>query len=384
MSYPLEGIRVLDMSRVLAGPFATRMLCDLGADVVKVEPPEGDTTRLWGRDIGGNPGYYHQQNVGKRNICIDLGQPRGPELVKALAARADAVVENFRPGVMARYGISYDALRQVNPALVMLSISGFGQDGPEAKRAAYAPIIHAESGLIARQAELSHAGPADLVVSMADTNAGLHGLVALLSALLMRQRTGLGQHIDMAMIDATLVTDDGLQYALEDSKDTGVLPNDFWDTAAGPILLSMDFRGIWKLFASNYGVQDPSPPGATVAEKAAMRRDAIRAFLRTLPDRESVIAVFNRLNIAWADVRSTANIRTQPTVLHRGSITDIDDRAGGTRPIVQSPYRFSNAQSGIRGLAPWKGEHNDAVLRDWLGAEGSDADYWRPALVPLE
>ena len=129
MAYPLEDLRVLDLSRVLAGPFAGRMLADLGADVVKVEPPDGDVTRLWGADIGGNPGYYHQQNVGKRNISIDLGKPRGAELVKALAAKADIVVENFRPGVAMRLGVGYEALRGSNPAIVMLSISGSGRRG---------------------------------------------------------------------------------------------------------------------------------------------------------------------------------------------------------------------------------------------------------------
>src|SRR5215210_2139206 len=129
MSYPLGHLRVLDLSRVLAGPFAGRMLADLGADVVKVEPPAGDVTRLWGADIGGNPGYYHQQNVGKRNISIDLGNPRGAELIIALAAQADIILENFRPGVATRLGVGYEALRKRNPAIVMLSISGFGQTG---------------------------------------------------------------------------------------------------------------------------------------------------------------------------------------------------------------------------------------------------------------
>ena len=152
MSYPLEGLRVLDMSRVLAGPFAGRMFADLGADVVKLEPPDGDTTRLWGADIGGNPGYYHQQNTGKRNVSIDRTKPRAAELVKALAAKSDIVIENFRPGVAGRLGVGYAALSEANPRLVMLSISGFGQEGPEAQRAAFAPVIHAEAGLIDRQA----------------------------------------------------------------------------------------------------------------------------------------------------------------------------------------------------------------------------------------
>ena len=131
---PLAGLKVLDFSRVLAGPFAGRMLCDLGADVVKIEPPEGDVTRLWGKVVGGIPGYFHQQNAGKRNICLDLRAPGARELVFELVAHADILVENFRPDVMPRLGLGYETLRAINPRLIMLSISGFGQGGPESRR----------------------------------------------------------------------------------------------------------------------------------------------------------------------------------------------------------------------------------------------------------
>ena len=384
MSYPLEGIRVLDMSRVLAGPFAGRMLCDLGADVVKVEPPDGDVTRSWGADIGGSPGYYHQQNVGKRNICVNLAASDGPGLIKALAAHADVLIENFRPGIMARYGIGYPVLRALNPRLVMLSISGFGQGGPESERAAYAPIIHAESGLIARQTRWGKGIPSDIAVSMADTNAGLHGLVAVLSALLMRARTGTGQHIDMAMIDATLVTDDALHFGLEDSEHTKLLPSEVWETPAGSVLISADFRHLWKLLTGVFGLEDPSPASAPFEEKVEQRRAIAQAYFRELPDEPAFVAVMNRMNTAWGRVRESADIREQPTVKHRATIIDVDDRAGGLRPVVQSPYRFSDAESGVQGPAPWKGEHNASVLRDWLGLGDGDIDRWRGAMVGPE
>ena len=147
---PLAGLKVLDLSRVLAGPFAGRMLCDLGADVVKIEPPEGDITRLWGKVVGGIPGYYHQQNAGKRDICLNLQAPGARELVLELVRQADILVENFRPDVMPRLGLGYDVLKAANPRLIMLSISGFGQGGPESRRPAYAPIVHAEVGLLHR------------------------------------------------------------------------------------------------------------------------------------------------------------------------------------------------------------------------------------------
>jgi crotonobetainyl-CoA:carnitine CoA-transferase CaiB-like acyl-CoA transferase len=383
MAYPLENLRVLDMSRVLAGPFAGRMLSDLGADVVKVEPPDGDVTRLWGAQVGGNPGYYHQQNAGKRNICIDLGVPQGRELVQALAATADFVIENFRPGVAARLGVGYGQLSAGNPRVVMLSISGFGQDGPEAQRAAFAPVIHAESGLIARQARLSGNPPYDLPASFADTNAALHGLVAVLSALLMRERTGLGQHIDMSMMDATVATDDCMQYSLEDAEATRVLPSEVWTVGDGSqLIISADFRHIWNHFSDEGSLADPAPPGATVAEKSRLRKQLVRDYIGALPDSAALTAILDRRNIAWGGVRTAEEIESQPTVRHRQAVTRVDDRAGGTRPIVQSPYRFSNAESGVRGPAPWKGEHNAEVLEEWLGIEDPASAPWANALVP--
>lgn len=378
--YPLANLRVLDMSRVLAGPFAGRMLSDLGADVVKVEPPDGDVTRTWGKHVGGVPGYYHQQNVGKRNICIDLREPRGVELVKALAAKADLAIENFRPGVADRLGVGYAALSAVNPRLVMLSISGFGQGGPESQRAAYAAVIHAESGLINRQSREGGDPPRDIAMSLADTYSGLHGLVGLLSALWMRERTGVGQHIDIAMIDALLGTDDFLHFALEQSWETKALPNEIWETAAGPILISADFRHIWRSLVASYGLDDPAAADAPVTEKNALRRGAARAFFHQLPDEAAVIAALDRMNLAWGEVRTSESVREQPTVRHRGTLTTVDDRAGGRREVVQSPYRFSAAKSGVRAGAPHRGEHNVEILRDWLEATDADLAYWAPAV----
>ena len=365
---PLAGLKVLDFSRVLAGPFAGRMLCDLGADVVKIEPPEGDITRLWGRVVGGIPGYYHQQNAGKRNICLDLRADGARDLVLDLVPHADILIENFRPDVMPRLGLGYDVLKAVNPRLIMLSISGFGQGGPESRRPAYAPIIHAEAGLLRRGARRAQSGEVQqLPLSLADTNAALHGLVATLAAVILRERTGQGQHIDIAMIDATLVTDDQVHYELEDSEDTMGLPNDVWDTGAGPILIAADFRHLWRRLAGDLGVQDPAGPDAVLDDKIRLRRSAVATFLATLGDWDAVEAAMARMNIAWGQVRAGADLADQPTIKARGAIAQIDDRAGGTRPIPQSPYRFSEAKSEVRGPAPHRGEHNAEVLGEWLG-----------------
>jgi len=366
-NYPLHGLRVLDFSRVLAGPFAGRMLSDLGADVVKIEPPDGDVTRLWGRDIAGLPGYYHQQNAGKRNICMDLRAPGAVDLVKDLVAKADIVIENYRPDVMPRLGLGYDTLKAVNPALIMLSISGFGQGGPESHRPAYAPIIHAEAGLMQRQANRGDIAVTDLPLSVADTNASLHGLVGLLSAVIMRQRTGKGQHIDIAMIDATFATDDQVHYAMEDSEDTAALPNDVWSTGAGPILLSADFRFLWVQLTKIMGVNDPTSKDTPLPEKIAIRRGIVAEYMFALKDWTQVEDAMHAMNLAWGKVREPANVMEQPTLVARGAIVQMDDRAGGKRPLTQSPYRFSDASSGVRGPAPHRGEHNEEVLRQWLG-----------------
>jgi crotonobetainyl-CoA:carnitine CoA-transferase CaiB-like acyl-CoA transferase len=364
--YPLEGLKVLDFSRVLAGPFAGRMLSDLGAEVVKVEPPEGDSSRLWGRMTAGVSGYFNMVNAGKRSIAIDLRAPGAQELVLALAKQADVLVENFRPDVMPRLGIGYETLAAANPKLIMLSISGFGRDGPESQRPAYAPIVHAELGLIDRTARQKGV-QLDLPLSVADTNAGLHGLVALLSAVIMRARTGLGQHIDMAMMDATLMCDDQLHFEIEDAEATRNLPPDMWETGAGPILVSVDFRWLWKLLTSGFGLVDPSTPEMEIETKISARRAAVAAFMGGLATWTDVEAAMAKMNLAWGRIRTGKALRDQPTLAHRQSIVDVDDRAGGTRPIVQSPYRFSQAVSGVRGGAPHKGEHTDEILRGWLG-----------------
>ena len=372
--YPLSELKVLDFSRVLAGPFAGRMLCDLGADVVKVEPPDGDVTRLWGRVVGGVPGYYHQQNAGKRNICIDLRAAGARELVLELVASADVLIENYRPDVMPRLGLGYDALRAVNPRLVMLSISGFGQGGPESHRPAYAPIVHAELGLMHRAVRRGNIPYRDMPLSVADTNAALHGLVGLLAAVILRARTGLGQHIDMAMIDATLVTDDQLQYELDDSEHTGPLPIDTWETAVGPVLVSADFRYFWQQLNTQAGLADPTTPDMDRDSRIAARRETVRQFMQTLSSWPDVENLMGRMKLAWGRVRAGATLQEQPTIQFRRSIVDINDRAGGTRHITQSPYRFSAAKSGVRGPAPHRGEHNGEVLAQWLGKSAAAVD----------
>ena len=372
---PLSGLRVLDLSRVLAGPFVGRMLSDLGADVVKVEPPEGDVTRKWGKSIGGLSGFFTQQNVGKRDLCIDLRADGGPALIRRLAVAADALVENFRPGVMEQYGLSYAALSQLNPRLCMLSVSGFGQTGPEARRPAYASVVHAESGLLRRQADANGTQPIDLRISLADSAAALHGTVGLLSALLMRERNGRGQHVDISMLESMLATDDYAHLSLDGVPERdGVVVNEVWEVVGGALVLAGDFRWVWQRLHAVFALRDPTPSGATIAEKSAHRHAAVAAFLATYTDRAQLLAALDKAGLAFGEVKTSAAALRTPTLAARGAVAQIDDRAGGTRQVIQSPYHFSDATSGARSVAPHRGEHNREVLRDWLAMDDSDID----------
>jgi len=365
--YPLEGIRVLDFSRVVSGPFAARLLADLGADVVKIEPPGGDGTRTHGRKVRGISGFFNQQNAGKRNISLNLRADGAVALVEKLVAVADIVIENYRPGVMQRLGIDFSTLSKINPQLIMLSISGFGQSGPESTRPSYAPVVHAELGLMHRLAERNQIAPADLPLSVADTNASLHGLVGILAALHMRDQRGFGQHIDMSMMDATFATDDRAHFELEGQPDS--LPvNPVLDLPFGRVLIAADpeMKLVFKKLVRRGLIKDPTPANADLETKIVARRNIIDQTFQACKTLEQFSDLMDTLDMPWGEVRDPRNLPQQTTLAHRKMLLQVDDRAGGTRPMADSPYRFSQARSGVRGPSAHLGEHNAAVLKDWL------------------
>lgn len=376
---PLDGVRVLDLSRVFAGPIAGRTLSDLGADVVKVEPPDGDVTRLWGRKTAGLSTYFTQQNCGKRNVCVDLNASDGPELVARLAEQSDVVIENFRPGVLAKFGLDWAALSARKPSLIMLSISGFGQEGPESQRAAYASIIHAESGIL--PAAVGDEMPLDLDLSAADVLSGLHGVIAVLASLRTRDATGIGQHIDMAMIDAMTFSADIVINSLDGARRKEAINGEVWRTVDGPKMVTGGLRWIWHQLSATAGLRDPTPSDADISEKIASRRKLITDFLCGLPERAAVIAAFDAANLAWADVRECGEVLESPTLVHRKTVVEIDDRAGGTRKVIRNPYRMSATDLSDIGTAAFRGEHNAEVLDEWLatsteGIEALSVDEW--------
>lgn len=377
MQYPLDGIRVLDFSRIVAGPFAGRLLTDLGADVVKIEPPEGDDTRIQGRKVRGISGYFNQQNAGKRDICLDLRAPGAVELVKDLVAAADIVIENYRPDVMRRLGIDYNTLKSVNPGLIMLSITGFGQQGPESNRPSYAPVVHAELGLMHRLGERNQTAPGDLSLSVADTNASLHGVISVLAALRLRDQTGVGQHIDMSMMDATFATDDRNHFEMESEPDS-IVVGPILDLPCGRVYIASDpeMKLVFKKLVKRGVIEDPTPPGADLDTKIARRREAIDARLQQCTTLAQFSDLMDILDIPWGEVRDPRRLDAQATLKHRGMLVQMDDRNGGTRPMADSPYRFSQARSGVRGPAPHRGEHNREVLKDWLNMSDADIEAW--------
>ena len=364
---PLEDLRVVDLSRFIAGPFAGRLLADLGADVIKVEPPAGDVTRLFGVVRNGLSGLYVQQNAGKRNVCIDLKAEGGVELVRALAREADVMIENFRPGVLDRAGLGWEQLSAVNPRLILLSITGFGQTGPEAQRQAYAPIIHAESGWIGRRGEMLGEEPRDSVVSFADSITALHGLVGLLAALQLRNRTGSGQHLDVAMLDSWLATDDYIHYLLDGAPQPVYQGGEVFEAPGGPLMLNRTLPHVWRLLKTTYSLRSEEPADADQPTKVRCRREAVVGWMRSFSDRDALKQALEKADLAWGEVRTSANLLDSPTVAARGIAACVDDGEGGTRLVVQSPYRFSAAVSGVRARAPRMGEHNAEVLQEWLG-----------------
>ena len=371
---PLAGVRVLDLSRFIAGPFAGRLLADLGADVVKVEPPSGDVTRLFGVVRNGLSGLYLQQNAGKRNVSIDLKQPGAVELVAQLATHADVVIENFRPGVLAKLGLAYEALAATNPRLVMLSISGFGQSGPESNRQAYAPIIHAESGWVGRIGEMQGAPLRDSVMSFADSIAALHGLVALLSALYLRAQNGQGQHLDIAMLDAWIATDDYVHYLLDGAAKPVYQGGEVWNAPGGPLMLNRTLPHVWKLLRETHGLCADEPVAADRATKERVRREAVQRWIDGHETRDALKAALEKADLAWGEVRTSQNLLDSPTVAARGVAALVTDGANGERLVAQSPYRFSNAESGVRGGAPHRGEHNAEVLAEWVGLSAAEIE----------
>lgn len=348
--FALHGLRVVDLSRAVSGPYAGRILADLGAEVVKVISPDGDVADEFGRRQGDHSGLYVQMNAGKKAIPLDVQTPEGLAAARRLIENADVVIENFRPGVMDRLGLGYDALSAPNPALVMLSISGFGATGPEADRRAYAPVIHAEAGLILRNTVNADPTPPDLPVALADTLAALHGVIAVLAALRLRVTTGSGQHIDMSMLEAVIASDDHAHHAIEGDARTMPSRGLTWAAPGGPILIALEMGATWVRLSRTFGLSDTDETrNAPQPEKFAARAALLADWIQGFPTRDDLIAALDVAKIGWADPRSSGELMNQKSFVARPPYAEVSDGAGGSRRVVRMPYRFDQAAGAEPG-----------------------------------
>jgi CoA:oxalate CoA-transferase len=356
---PLPPWRVLDMSQAISGPYAARILSDLGADVLRLEGPRTDITDLFGVVADGRAGMYAQMNAGKRNIGIDLAAAGAADLLRDLAAQADVLIENFRPGVMERLGLGYDRLSAANKQLIMLSVSGFGASGPDAGRRALAPVIHAESGLLARQAELDDRDPADLPLALADTLTGLHAAIAVLAALHQRGVTGRGQRIGLSMLAAVAASDDHAHAAIDGSAEPYSSRGTIWQAPGGPLLIAAPPKHAWVMLSRRGLITDPAPPACDLDTKVRLRQQAIQDWMLTFAHRGDLIAELEGAGVAWAELSDSTDVFANGS--HAVAVP------GTERRVVAMPYDFSAASASVRRAIARRGEHNTEALTEWLG-----------------
>ncbi len=367
---PLAGVRVLDLSRIVSGPMCGRILADLGADVVKIEPPTLDTTRMV---APGSPGtYFAQMNAGKRNVCVDLKHPQGAQLVADLAARADVLVENFRPGVLARHGLGPDDLLRTNPRLVYCSVTGWGQDGPWRDRPAYAPIVHAEAGTIEMAGRLRGAPAVQEVQIHGDVYPGVMAANAVLAALLQRETTGCGQHLDVAMGEVMLYVNDWAALELQ-GYDGDRFPFDTWTHPVVELgdgtqvaLLGMTERMLptWVRALGLEAVAATASDGDLDAVCADPDRalEVLREVMRIISDASEFEARMAGGAPVGAVLRSVQELGASEWATARDVVTEVEP---GVR-VPRAPWRSTGADVGVAGPAAACNAGAVDVLGDWL------------------
>lgn len=384
MTRPLEALRVLDFTRVLAGPHAARMLCDLGAEVIKIEPPEGDLTRFGQPRLNSLATYFIQQNVGKSNISLDFTHPRAVDIARRLADISDVVIENFRPGVMERLGLGYDELSARNPRLVYASISGYGATGPWVDRRAYAPVVNAETGLTKHQGDVRDGDYANDPFSHGDVYTGMEAAAGILAALLQRERTGRGQFLDISMAETLLYVNEHAHDQLWE----GEVPADWirsFQPADYPVLTTRDGSIVvvsghpasktnFGWFCAAMGRSDLEADPRFVDVASRLRHldeldEILRKWATTVANADEIERIFAEHHLATGRLRSVADVAKTDWARQRGVIAEVPDRAGGVVRIPQSPWKFSDADVRIRGVPKYRGEDNAEILRSLLNVD---------------
>jgi crotonobetainyl-CoA:carnitine CoA-transferase CaiB-like acyl-CoA transferase len=393
---PLTGVRVLDLSRVLAGPWAGQLLADLGADVVKVEKPgAGDDTRAWGppylKDASGRDtteaSYYLCANRNKRSVAIDIATPQGQAQVRALAQQADVVLENFKVGGLKRYGLDYASLKQANPRLVYCSITGFGQTGPYAERAGYDFLIQGMGGLMSVTGQPDGepgAGPQKVGVALTDVMTGLYATIAVQAALAERDKSGLGQHIDLALLDVQIAClanqasnylAGGLVPRRMGNAHPNIVPYQSLPTADGDIILAVGNDGQFAKFCAVAGHPEWSADErfSSNAQRVANRAVLVPLLRQTTVMRTSAdwIAALETAGVPCGPVNRIDEVFADPQVQARGLHIDLPHPLAGTVPLVANPIRLSGSPVAYRRPPPLLGEHTAEVLTQWLGASAA-------------
>lgn len=379
---PLEGVRVLDFTRVLSGPHATRMLCDLGADVIKVEQPSGDLTRFTSPRVNSNSTYYIQQNVGKRNISVDLSKPEAAALITQLVEKCDVVIENFRPGVMSRMGLDEKTLRAKYEKLIYASITGYGNTGPWVGRRAFAPVVNAEMGLTKRQGDARGGAYANDPFSHADVYTAIECASAILAALFQRERTGQGQYIDLSMAQTLL-------YVNEHAHD------DLWEEPVSPDVIRSFRPEDYPVLTTKNGVTcvvsgHPAERGTFDFFVAAMQAphlldderfktvanrvenfgalmQLIKDWAQTIETPEELEQQLAKHKLAMGQLRSVSEVAKTKWANERNAFVEVDDRGEGKVKLPNSPWMFSGSDTSTRGTVKYRGEDNEEVLSELLG-----------------
>jgi crotonobetainyl-CoA:carnitine CoA-transferase CaiB-like acyl-CoA transferase len=393
-SRALSDLRVLDLTRVLAGPWCTQNLADLGADVIKVERPEGgDDTRGWGppflKDANGvetsDAAYYLAANRGKRSVTVDIASAEGQAIVRKLAAVSDVLVENYKVGQLAKYGLDYAALAQVNPRLIYCSITGFGQNGPYKDRAGYDFIIQGMGGFMSITGErddLPGGGPQKAGVAVSDLMTGMYATVAILAALAQRSRTGVGQHIDMALFDTlvSMLANMNTNY-LTTGKAPGragnahanIVPYQVFAASDGHVIVAVGNDGQFAKFCQVAGRSDIAADPRFARNANRVRNRAVlvpllEEVVRTRPV-EFWTAQLERAGVPCGPINSIAQALADPQIVARGLVVELPHPLAGTVSLVGTPIRMSASPPALEHAPPTLGQHTEEVLRELAGID---------------
>jgi crotonobetainyl-CoA:carnitine CoA-transferase CaiB-like acyl-CoA transferase len=381
---PLEGVRVIELARILAGPWAGQLLADLGADVIKVENPDGgDDTRKWGPPFveshdGENlsAAYYHSTNRGKRSIAIDFAAPEGAETIRKLVADADVLIENFKLGGLKKYGLDYETLKAINPRLVYCSITGFGQDGPYAPRAGYDFIIQGIGGLMSITGEPGHE-PQKVGVAVSDIFTGLYSVIAIQAALRHAEATGEGQHIDMALLDTqvSILGNQNLNYLVSGNAPVqmgnahmNIAPYEVLPVKDGFFILAVGNDGQFQRFCKVVGLTDlPIDPDFATNPARVVNRVRLReTLINTLADweRDKLLPLLDVNAVPASPINNIAQMFSDPQVVARGMRMDLDDGMGNLLPSVRAPMVMRGTPLQYDRPSPRLGQHTDEILAE--------------------